>query len=120
MSSTDLALTQVNFTNSKANPVYINRIWVEIDLKLPTYGNISLAGNTAFTAVNTNMDLNYLDYTTTYNKLTCYDQSAAYLYGCAQDGQGAPDGLSPYIPKESTIQITPISKGVVRYTTGQT
>ncbi len=72
---------------------------MEIDLKLPTYGNISLAGNTAFTAVNTNMDLNYLDYTTTYNKLTCYDQSAAYLYGCAQDGQGRSRWIITIHPK---------------------
>ena len=100
MSSTDLALTQVNFTNAKASPVYINRIWVDITFKLPTYGNISLAGNTSFTAVNTNMDLNYLSTSDAYNKLTCYDQAAAYLYGCPQSGTGAPNGLSPYIPKQ--------------------
>jgi hypothetical protein len=119
MSSADLALAQISFTNTKASPVMINRIWVEVVFKLPSYGNISIAGNTAFTAVNTEIDLNYLDYSEAYNKLTCYDQSAAFLYGCVQGGQGAPDGLSPFIPKESVIQVTPISQGPSDTTIGQ-
>jgi subtilase family serine protease/RNA polymerase subunit RPABC4/transcription elongation factor Spt4 len=126
MSSQDLARTIVNLTNSHAAPIFINRVWVDIELKIDTYRNITLAGDTQFLAINSEIDANNFNYTDrenfTYNKLQMLDQSKAYLYGTkiTTDTGSVPiyEGVAPIIPKNRTVEITPISKASTD-TTGQ-
>ncbi|OPY33821.1 MAG: hypothetical protein A4E32_00559 [Methanomassiliicoccales archaeon PtaU1.Bin124] len=119
MSSQELAGTVVNLTNSRAAPVYVNRIWVDIELNLNTYHNITLAGNTQFLAVNSEIDANNYNMTNPfmwpYNKLTLLNQAQAYLYGTkittTTGSTPSANGLSPILSANSSIAITPTVKG---------
>ena len=114
ISSEELAKTVVNLTNSRASTVYINRIWVDVQLQLDTYHNITVAGNTNLLAVNSQIDVNNYNMNDpindTYNKLTTLDQANTYLYGTVftttTDSTPEPHGLSPVQAINSTVPIT--------------
>ena len=82
MSSQDLYGLNINIDNlAGEGSVYIDRVWVSIALELETYGNITVAGNTDLTAVNTYLGVDMSRDPRTQNRLVLMDDSKAYLYG---------------------------------------
>ncbi len=88
MSAQSLSKLTLNYTNSKAGNVYIDRIWVTIDMKLSTYRNITIGGSTNLVVADSFIPLNNINENNgtdatkgAYHKLVALDQSIANLYG---------------------------------------
>ncbi|MHC1710396.1 MAG: CARDB domain-containing protein [Methanomassiliicoccales archaeon] len=122
LSSVDLSVLSVTLNNSKAQDVFIDRIWIEVELVIPAYHNINIAGMSKFTAVNTLLEVNHLNYTdsyqdqydqTVYNyrKLVAYDAAEVNLYGVVVEGEFFDDGEAPYVINQRAISFKPLTQG---------
>jgi len=113
LSSLDLSVLSVTFDNTASQDVMIDRVWIEVQRSIPAYHNITLAGNTEFTAVDTHLGVNYDNYTnmSSHRKMTVMDGATANLYGVSVNGTFFDGGLSPFQVVESTIQLKPLAQG---------
>ena len=124
MSSLDLATLNVSFDNNGGQPININKVWISLKVTLPTYTSITLAGNTALTAVNTYFGVDFSD-KYNHNTLVLRDGSTAYLYGVAVDtsSQKQPSSFEArqpaFVTVEKTIKSVASSKNGVSDTTGE-
>ncbi len=87
MSAQSLGKLTVNYTNSKNSNVYIDRIWLTIQMRLSTYRNMTIGGSTNLIAADSYIPLNGMNEINgtnsangTYHKLVALDQSIANLY----------------------------------------
>ncbi len=128
MSAQSLSKLALNYTNSKAGNVYIDRIWVTIDMKLSTYRNITLGGSTNLIAADSFIPLNNIDENAgtnatngAYHKLVALDQSIANLYGVTVvDSAGSYNGTNVFQTKNHQVIIKPDTTGPSDTTTGNT
>ncbi len=118
LSSTDLSVLSVTFDNTAAKDVYIDRVWIEVELSMPAYHNITVAGNGEFTAVNTELGVNYQNYTNSaYRKLVVRDAAQANLYGVDVNGIYMSTGMGPFITLEKEIEFKPLARDSTDTTT---
>ncbi len=110
MSAQDLHGLNIEMNNVGAGTIEVDRVWVSIALTLDTYRNITLAGNTDFTAVDTFLGVDQSDDADKKNRMVLMDDSQAYLYGIYIDGTDTPKVPSkceyPFITVETTFQAT--------------
>lgn len=117
MSSADLSKLNITFENNDANgkKVYFNRIWVSVEMSLSTYRNITLAGSTQMTAVNSYLGVDFSSEVTEHNQLVVLDGSNAYLYGVYVDTEQGiarlPDRSMAYVPTDRVVIALPLSRG---------
>ncbi len=113
MSSLDISLLTVTFTNNNAEDVYIDRVWIEVVLTMPAYHNVTLAGTSELTAVNTMIGVNNLNYTMPeYRKLVATDLAVANLYGVEIEDEFDENGTEPFVTVRKTLNFKPTLQGV--------
>jgi len=114
MSAQDLYNLNVAYQNG-AGTLFINRIWVSVELTLPTYGNVTVAGNSDFTAVDTYIGVDSSDDPLKHNQLVLMDSAQAYLYGVFIDEKqeaSLPNKRTPaFVAVEETFHVTAGAKG---------
>ena len=94
---------------------------MNLTFTLPTYQNITLAGDTSFTAVNSYLGVNLANQTNLHNELVVRDDSSAYLYGDMMNQTMSPKGqsmLGAYAAFQNTFTATPYGQSSID-TTGQ-
>ncbi|HEY3420556.1 MAG TPA: CARDB domain-containing protein [Methanomassiliicoccales archaeon] len=114
MAAQSLSKMTLDYTNTKAGNVYIDRIWVTIDLKLPTYRNITIGGSTNLVVADTYIPLNNINENNgtdatqgAYHKLVALDQSIANLYGMTvQNSTGGYFGTNVFKTRNLAKVIT--------------
>ncbi|MGD0818880.1 MAG: CARDB domain-containing protein, partial [Methanomassiliicoccales archaeon] len=114
MSAQSLSKMALNFTNSKTGNVYIDRIWVTVDLKLSTYRNITIGGSTNLIAADSYIQLNNINENNgtnaakgAYHKLVAQDQSIANMYGVTvENSTGGYFGTNVFKTKNLAKVIT--------------
>jgi RNA polymerase subunit RPABC4/transcription elongation factor Spt4 len=112
MSSMDLSVFSVTLTNNAVENVYIDRIWIEVVLRIPAYHNITVAGTSEFTAVNSALGVNYNGYSSPdYRKFVVMDAAQANLYGVSVNGIFNPLGENPYVTKDRELSFKPMVQG---------
>ncbi|MDH7508971.1 MAG: CARDB domain-containing protein [Methanomassiliicoccales archaeon] len=117
MSSADLSKLNITFENNDPNgkKVYFNRIWVTVEMSLSTYRNITLAGSTQLTAVNSYLGVDFSSEASEHNQLVVLDCSRAYLYGVYVDTEQGiarlPDRSMAYVPADKVVTALPLSRG---------
>ncbi|MFP4169442.1 MAG: CARDB domain-containing protein [Methanomassiliicoccales archaeon] len=115
MSSTDLSDLNITYTNNGGETAYINRVWVSVEAPIDTYRNLTTAGNTQFTAVDSYLGVDFSKTQDDHNRLVTTDNSNAYLYGAHVDMEENPDPLSDrdpaYVSRESRMSASPLAKG---------
>ncbi|MHC1679756.1 MAG: CARDB domain-containing protein [Methanomassiliicoccales archaeon] len=122
LSSIDLSVLSVRLINTKDQNVFIDRIWIEVELEMPAFHNINIAGMSKFTAVNTLLEVNHLNYTDyyldeyeqmvfKYRKLVAYDAAEVNLYGVVVEGEFFDDGEAPYVINQRAISFKPLAQG---------
>jgi subtilase family serine protease len=84
MSSLDLYGLNIGFTNNGGQTLHVNKVWITLEINVPTYSSVSLAGNTQFTAVNSYIGVDFSN-KENHNTLVLRDNSMAYLYGVSID-----------------------------------
>lgn len=120
LSAMDLSVLTVIFENNVAQDVYIDRVWVEVELILPAYHNITVAGNSELTAVNSHLGVNHQNYSAPdYRKLIVRDGAQANLYGVNVDGEFIPEGMGPYVTVERQLTIMPYIRDTTTDTTAE-
>ena len=111
MSAQDLHGLNVEIDNAGAGTIEVDRIWVSIAITLDTYRNITLAGKTDFTAVDTFIGIDQSNDAQNKNRMVLMDDSQAYLYGIYIDGEDTPNTPSereyPFVMVSTTFQATP-------------
>lgn len=93
MSAADLRNLNVTFVNnavSSPGNIYFNKIWFDISFQQSTYRDITFAGSTSLTAIDTYFDVDFHNDTNTpgaptHNQLNVIDSAKAYLYGVYGD-----------------------------------
>ncbi len=109
LSAMDLSVLSVTFDNNVAQNVYVDRVWIEVVLSLPAYHNITVAGSSELTAVNSHLGVNHGNYTNLeYRKLVVRDGAQVNLYGVDVDGEFAPEGMGPYVTVQNNILLKPL------------
>jgi len=114
MDQGDLGQLNITFTNNDpTRNVYVNRVWVTVEFSLNTYRNLTLAGNTNLTAVNTFIAADFSTENDTHNILNIIDQSNAYLYGVYIDtDEGTTVERRPaYVCSDSSAVVRPLQIG---------
>lgn len=118
LSSLDMSILSVTFNNSNAENVYIDRVWLEVTVAYDAQCNMTFAGSSEFTAVNTTLDVNYLDYSTSndtpeYRKLVLTDTAQANLYDVGINGTFDVGGsnVNPFIVESKTLTFKPLKQG---------
>jgi len=112
LSSLDLSVLSVTLTNTKAQSVFIDRIWVEVGLEIDAYNNVTIAGTSEFTAINTMIGVNYLNYDLPeHRKLVVTDLAQANLYGVSVEGEFAANGTGPFVTVQKDLTFKPLEKG---------
>ena len=112
LSSLDMSLLSVTFNNSNADNVYIDRVWLEVTVVYDAQCNMTFAGSSEFTAVNTTLGVNYYNYTLPeYRKLVVTDTAQANLYDVAVDGVFYAEGVNPFITTSKTLTFRPLTQG---------
>jgi subtilase family serine protease/RNA polymerase subunit RPABC4/transcription elongation factor Spt4/ribosomal protein L40E len=114
MSAQSLGKLALNFTNAGTSNVYIDRIWLTIDMRLSTYRNITLGGSTNLIVADSNIPLNNINENNgtnaasgAYHKLVVLDQSIANLYGLTvQNSTGGYYGTNVFKTKNLAKVIT--------------
>jgi hypothetical protein len=114
MSAQSLGKLTVNYTNSKNSNVYIDRIWLTIQMRLSTYRNITVGGSTNLIAADSYIPLNGINENNgtnsangTYHKLVALDQSIANLYNLTvQNSVGGYSTTSVFMTKNSVKVIS--------------
>jgi ribosomal protein L40E len=124
MSSSDLNGLNIDFINNGANRVYFNRIWVTVEMTIPTYRNLTLAGSTQMTAVNSYVGVDFSNDALMHNQLVVLDDANAYMYGVYADMSQNADPSSSRLPAYTTSDMgfnaTPSIKGSGDTTVGET
>ena len=116
----------LNFTNSKNSNVYIDRIWVTIDMRLSTYRNVTLGGSTNFIAADSYIQLNNINENNgtnakngAYHKLVALDQSIANLYGLTVSAStGGFNGTNVFKTTNHAVILRPDTVGPLDTTGG--
>lgn len=87
VSSADLSNLNISYLNSAGSGgnIYFNKIWFTVSFQEPTYRNLTLAGSTDFTAVDTMIGVDFANDSTIHNQLNVMDNAKAYLYGVYSD-----------------------------------
>lgn len=112
LSSVEISLLTVTLTNNNADDVYIDRVWIEVVLTMPAYHNMTLAGTSELTAVNTMIGVNNLNYTLPeYRKLVATDLAAANLYGVEIDDEYDENGTEPFVTVRKNLTFKPTVQG---------
>ena len=119
MSAQTLSKLTLNYTNSKAGNVYIDRIWVTVDEKLSTYRNVTLGGSTNLVAADSFIQLNNINENNgtnakngAYHKLVALDQSIANLYGLTvSNSTGGFNGTNVFKTKNHAVLLRPDTAG---------
>ncbi len=110
MSAQDLHGLNIEIDNAGAGTIEVDRVWVSIALTLDTYRNITLAGNTDFTAVDTYIGVDQSNDAQKKNRMVLMDDSQAYLYGVHIDDEDKSNTPSereyPFVMVETTFQAT--------------
>ncbi|MCX6651639.1 MAG: hypothetical protein NT131_08325 [Methanomassiliicoccales archaeon] len=118
LSSLDLSVLSVTLTNTKAQSVFIDRIWVEVGLEIDAYNNVTIAGTSELTAVNTAFGVNYLNYALPeYRKLVVTDLAQANLYGVSVEGEFVANGTGPFVTVQKDLTFKPLEQGADDNTT---
>jgi len=112
MDQSDLSLMDITFTNDDpANKnVYVNRVWVTVEFSLMSYRNLTAAGSTDFTAVNTFLDVDFSSTNISHNMLVMEDQAKAYFYGVYVNTTGSAEQPA-YICTDSSVIVRPLEVG---------
>jgi hypothetical protein len=116
MSAQDLYGLKIGYENPDAvNGVSINKIWTTIDFEAQTYKNVTLAGSTDLTVVNSYIGVDFsngLD----HNQLVLTDNAMAEMYGVSIDltqmAEKEADRLPAFVTIEKTVTATPFSIGL--------
>ena len=103
MSSADLSGLNINFANAVASNVYFNKLWVSVEIQVPTYRNVTLAGSTQFTAVNSYIGADFTNKLLMHNQLAVRDNANAYLYGVHVDMTQTASPSSARLPAYTTV-----------------
>jgi len=112
LSSIDLSMLSVTFTNNQVEDVFIDRVWLEVVLTVPAYSNITIAGTSELTAVNTKLEVNNLNYTTPgYKKLVVTDLATANLYGVEIADEYVKNGMGPFVTVRKNLTFKPTMQG---------
>ena len=123
MSSLDLSGLNIGFNNNGGQTLYINKIWITLEMTIPTYASVTLSGNTQFTAVNSMIGVDFSD-KENHNTMVLRDNSQAYLYGVGIDTRVVKEPTSianrqpAFITIDKTLEVLVTSKSV-NDTTGQ-
>ena len=128
MSAQNLGKLALNFTNQRNSNVYIDRIWVTIDMRLSTYRNLTIGGSTNLVAADSYIQLNSIDENAgtnatkgAYHKLVALDQSIANLYGLTvQNSSGGFLGTNIFKTSNRAVVLRPDTTGPLDTTTGNT
>ena len=122
MSSADLNGLNIDFINNGAN-VYFNRLWVTVEMTIPTYRNLTLAGSTQMTAVNSYVGVDFSNDPLVHNQLVVLDNANAYLYGVSADMSQVAVPSYSRLPAYSTSDIsfnaTPSAFGATNTAVGE-
>lgn len=114
MSAQDLYNLNITYQND-AGTLYINKIWVSVEMVLPAYRNVNVAGNTDFTAVDTYIGVDASDDPLKHNQLVLMDGAQAYLYGVfidtKQEASLPSERTSAFVAIEEQFQVTAGAKG---------
>lgn len=115
MSAQDLYGLNIGVNNSGTGSVSIDRLWVSVSITLDTYRNITVAGNTDLTAVDTKIEVDMSDDPAVRNRLVLMDDSQAFFYGVYIDDSQTPSPSSkrvyPFITIAETFEATAGSIG---------
>lgn len=112
LSSVDISLLTVTLTNNNLENVYIDRVWIEVVLSVPAYHNVTLAGTSEMTAVNTMIGVNNLNYTLPeYRKLVATDLATANLYGVEIEDEYDENGTAPFVTVRKSLSFKPTVQG---------
>ena len=119
LSAQGLAKLALNFTNVGTPNVYIDRIWLTIDMRVSTYRNVTLAGSTNLVAADSYMQLNNINENNgtsakngAYHKLVALDQSVANLYGLTvANSTGGFNGTNVFKTTNHAVNLRPDTVG---------
>ncbi len=80
---------------------------------MPTYKNITLAGSSSLTVINSYLGVDFSNETSNHNQLVLTDNSKAEMYGVSVDTDQNPDleadRQPAFVTIEKTIEVTPFS-----------
>ncbi|MDD1772989.1 MAG: hypothetical protein LUQ09_08740 [Methanomassiliicoccales archaeon] len=112
LSSLDMSILSVVFNNSNADNVFIDRVWLEVTVVYDAQCNMTFAGSSEFTAVNTTLGVNYYNYTLPeYRKLVLTDTAQANLYDVDVNGPFYDEGVNPFVTQSKTLTFKPLVQG---------
>jgi len=111
MTSADMSLLNVTFENDGISTVYLNKLWLSVQIPYPSYRNIMLAGTTSFTAVNSYIGVDFTKTADIHNSLVLEGPANAYLYGSVFD-MALDDGTQPSERKPAIITSDSIYEAV--------
>jgi len=105
MSAQDLYGLSIGLDNGNIDgSINIDKIWVSAEIALDTYRNVTVAGNTDFTAVDAYIGVDCSNDPAQHNQLVLMDSARAYLYGT-------------YIDESEGNAVTPSGARVSPFTT---
>jgi len=112
LSSMDISLLTVTFSNSNVESVFIDRVWIEVVLTLPAYNNLNIAGDSVLTAVDTVLGVNNMNSTLPeQRKLVVTDTAVANLYGVVIDDEYSTNGSTPFVTVRKDMTFKPTVQG---------
>lgn len=115
MSAQDLYGLNIGVDNTGAGSISIDRLWVGVSLTLDTYRNITVAGNTDLTAVDTYLGVDMSNDQAEWNRLVMMDDSQAFFYGVYIDVSQNPstpsDRVYPFVTIAESFEATAGSVG---------
>ncbi|MDD1743040.1 MAG: hypothetical protein LUO85_00265, partial [Methanomassiliicoccales archaeon] len=114
LSSVDLANLDISFINAggSGGDVLINEVWFSIEIESKTLKNITAAFSSNVLGINSFLDVDFDNETSSHNQLDVLDNSVAYLYGVSGNEEPAvPDRLPAYEINGRTIEVYTLSKG---------
>ena len=115
MSASDLSNLNVSFTNPATSNIYFNKIWFTVSFQVPSYRNVTVAGSSDFTAVDTMIGVDFQNTTSNaHNQLNVVDNAKAYLYGAYTDDNTVTnfwDRYPAYSVSSSKMEVFATAKG---------
>jgi hypothetical protein len=115
MSASDLSNLNVSFTNPATSNIYFNKIWFTVSFQVPSYRNVTIAGSSDFTAVDTMIGVDFQNTTSNaHNQLNVVDNAKAYLYGAYTDDNSVTnfwDRYPAYSVSSSKMEVFATAKG---------
>ena len=124
MSAQDLYGLNLGFHNTDpSDSLFINKVWVSLEINMDTYRNVTVAGNSDFTSVNSYIGVDFSDDDDLHNQLVLMNNAMAYMYGSLIDETqeaSSPASRQPaYVAVEEMFQATATDIGVNDTTSGQ-